>query len=176
MRPRNLALLLVVLLAFGWQAWQRHAPSGVPAGTPAGTPAPSFPAPAFPEAPPPPDPTPGSTPRESRPPPASRALDAGVLPREVPQVLARIRDGGPFPYERDGVVFGNFEGHLPRRARGYYHEYTVPTPGERGRGARRIIAGGDPPREFWYTADHYDSFVRLEDVLDRDPDGAGRAP
>jgi ribonuclease T1 len=170
MRPRNLALLLVVLLLFGWQAWQRHVPAGASAGAPAGTSASPFP-----------HSTP-SPPATRAPAPATRddaradadadAGEAGALPREVPQVLARIRAGGPFPYERDGVVFGNFEGHLPRRARGYYHEYTVPTPGEHGRGARRIIAGGNPPREFWYTGDHYDSFVRLKDLVD----GAGRAP
>ena len=60
------------------------------------------------------------------------------------------------------MVFGNFEGRLPKQRRGYYHEYTVPTPGLSHRGARRIVAGGDPPREFWYTDDHYESFRRIE--------------
>jgi guanyl-specific ribonuclease Sa len=97
------------------------------------------------------------------------------LPREVRDVLARIRAGGPYPYERDGVVFGNFERHLPQRPRGWYHEYTVPTPGQRGRGARRIIAGGRPPTEFWYTGDHYETFTRLDAHGDDARDRAGAA-
>ncbi|GAA2202803.1 ribonuclease domain-containing protein [Sinomonas flava] len=81
---------------------------------------------------------------------------ASQLPREARETLALIAKGGPYPYERDGVVFGNFEGILPSRQRGYYHEYTVPTPGEADRGARRIVAGdgGDT----YYTDDHYESF------------------
>jgi guanyl-specific ribonuclease Sa len=88
---------------------------------------------------------------------------AAVLPGEVGQTLRLIANGGPFPYERDGVVFGNFEHRLPEQARGYYHEYTVPTPGAHNRGTRRIIAGGKPPSEFWYTGDHYETFQRLGD-------------
>lgn len=84
------------------------------------------------------------------------------LPAEALETLRLIRAGGPYPYDRDGVVFGNFEGRLPKQRRGYYHEYTVPTPGLSHRGARRIVAGGDPPREFWYTDDHYESFRRIE--------------
>lgn len=82
------------------------------------------------------------------------------LPAEARQTVALIRSDGPFPYERDGAVFRNAEGRLPGRPRGYYHEYTVPTPGESDRGARRIIAGGDG--ELFYTADHYESFVRID--------------
>lgn len=85
-----------------------------------------------------------------------------ALPAEALETLRLIRAGGPYPYDRDGVVFGNFEGRLPKQRRGYYHEYTVPTPGLSHRGARRIVAGGDPPREFWYTDDHYESFRRIE--------------
>ncbi|HEY5898538.1 MAG TPA: ribonuclease domain-containing protein [Burkholderiales bacterium] len=81
------------------------------------------------------------------------------LPREAQQTLALVRAGGPFPYARDGVVFGNREGRLPRRARGYYHEYTVPTAGRRDRGARRIVAGRGG--EFYYSDDHYRSFRRI---------------
>lgn len=88
---------------------------------------------------------------------------AADLPREARRTLDLIRQGGPFPYERDGVVFGNFEKRLPREARGYYREYTVPTPGERTRGARRIIAGGNPPQVFYYTDDHYRTFRRIEE-------------
>ncbi|MBD1542270.1 ribonuclease [Arthrobacter sp. IA7] len=78
------------------------------------------------------------------------------LPAEGRRTLTLIRQGGPYPYPRDGVTFGNFERILPRKAGGYYKEYTVPTPGESDRGARRIVAGqaGDK----YYTADHYVSF------------------
>ncbi|WP_104140822.1 ribonuclease domain-containing protein [Arthrobacter sp. ZGTC131] len=78
------------------------------------------------------------------------------LPAEGRRTLALIRQGGPFPYNRDGVTFGNFERLLPRKSGGYYKEYTVPTPGESDRGARRIVAGKDG--EKYYTPDHYESF------------------
>ena len=87
------------------------------------------------------------------------------LPPEARETLAAIRRGGPFRYEKDGTVFGNREGLLPRRDRGYYTEYTVRTPGARDRGARRIVAGGDPRSsgEYYYTADHYQSFRRIRE-------------
>ena len=87
------------------------------------------------------------------------------LPKEGREVLAKIRAGGPFAYERDGVVFGNREGLLPREVRGYYREYTVPTPGARNRGARRIVCGGPKksPEVCYYTADHYNSFARIRE-------------
>ncbi len=88
--------------------------------------------------------------------------ESAALPAEVGQTLRLIAAGGPFPYDRDGVVFGNFEHRLPEQARGYYHEYTVPTPGAHNRGTRRIIAGGRPPVVFWYTGDHYETFQRIE--------------
>ncbi|MBD0419516.1 ribonuclease N [Streptomyces sp. TRM S81-3] len=78
------------------------------------------------------------------------------LPAEARETLRLIDAGGPFPYERDGAVFGNFEGLLPRHERGYYREYTVRTPGSRDRGARRIVTGRHD--ETYYTDDHYDSF------------------
>jgi guanyl-specific ribonuclease Sa len=84
------------------------------------------------------------------------------LPPEAVETLALIEAGGPFPYRRDGVTFENRERLLPAKPRGYYREYTVPTPGSRDRGARRIVAGGDPPDVFYYTADHYRSFRRVE--------------
>ena len=84
------------------------------------------------------------------------------LPPEAIETLQAIEKGGPFPYSRDGVAFQNREHRLPERPRGYYREYTVPTPGENDRGARRIVAGGDPPEVYYYTADHYRSFRQVE--------------
>ncbi|MCS6847947.1 MAG: ribonuclease domain-containing protein [Anaerolineae bacterium] len=81
------------------------------------------------------------------------------LPREAQQTLALIRHGGPFPYRQDGTIFQNRERRLPIKPRGYYREYTVRTPGERDRGARRIVMGAGG--EIYYTADHYESFVRV---------------
>jgi ribonuclease T1 len=85
------------------------------------------------------------------------------LPPEAANTLNLIAAGGPYPYAKDGVVFGNFERLLPRQPRGYYHEYTVPTPRAKNRGARRIVCGG-PPRQTdncFYTDDHYNSFKRI---------------
>jgi ribonuclease T1 len=94
---------------------------------------------------------------------AAGAFSADVavhdLPPEARATLSLIRAGGPFPYPRDGVAFQNREGHLPKRARGYYREYTVPTPGIRARGPRRIIAGRGG--ELYYSDDHYRSFRRI---------------
>jgi ribonuclease T1 len=85
------------------------------------------------------------------------------LPVEAKQTLVLIKRGGPFPYPRDGIVFGNFEHRLPTQPRGYYHEYTVPTPGAKGRGARRIVAGEltRGAAEAYYSDDHYRSFRRI---------------
>lgn len=96
-----------------------------------------------------------------------RATVSSNLPPEAVQTLRLIQQGGPFPYDRDGVVFGNFERRLPNQARGYYHEYTVKTPGERTRGARRIIAGGNPPVVYYYTDDHYKTFRDITDEARR---------
>ncbi|HEY0526292.1 MAG TPA: ribonuclease domain-containing protein, partial [Stellaceae bacterium] len=84
------------------------------------------------------------------------------LPAEARTVLALIQRGGPFPYEKDGGTFGNFEHRLPLRERGYYREYTVPTPGAHDRGARRIIAGRGGER--YYTDDHYRTFRRIREA------------
>lgn len=92
---------------------------------------------------------------------ASDWIAATDLPPEARQTLALIKQGGPFPYARDGIIFGNFEKRLPLRPRGYYHEYTVKTPGSRSRGARRIVAGDRG--EFYYTADHYRTFQRIRE-------------
>ncbi|MCZ4100572.1 hypothetical protein C8250_010940 [Streptomyces sp. So13.3] len=81
---------------------------------------------------------------------------AGRLPAEARNTLALIDRGGPYPYAKDGAVFSNFERELPREKSGYYHEYTVTTPGSRDRGARRVITGEGG--EFYYTDDHYQTF------------------
>lgn len=86
-------------------------------------------------------------------------IDADRLPAEARDTLELIDDGGPYPYDRDGITFENREGILPERDIGHYHEYTVPTPGEGDRGARRIVTGDED--EFFWTADHYDSFERI---------------
>lgn len=80
------------------------------------------------------------------------------LPPEARTTLDLIARGGPFPHSQDGVVFGNYEHLLPAQPRGYYHEYTVETPGASTRGTRRIITGGTPPDIYYYTDDHYRSF------------------
>jgi ribonuclease T1 len=81
------------------------------------------------------------------------------LPPQAQATLRLIDQGGPFPYARDGVIFGNYERQLPLGPHGYYHEYTVPTLGSRNRGARRIIVGRQHER--YYTDDHYRSFRRI---------------
>ena len=83
------------------------------------------------------------------------------LSSEAITTLKLIKQGGPYPYRRDGVVFRNFEKRLPIKQRGYYREYTVKTPGARNRGARRIVCG--PPTECYYTGDHYKSFNRIRE-------------
>jgi len=92
-------------------------------------------------------------------------IDVAALPHEARNVLERIRGGGPFRFERDGVTFGNREHSLPARRRGYYHEYTVITPGEHTRGARRIVCGGPrrTPEICYYTDDHYATFRRIRE-------------
>ena len=89
-------------------------------------------------------------------------IAAAELPKEARDTLALIRSGGPFPYRRDGVVFGNRERLLPLESRGYYHEYTVQTPGAKTRGAKRIICGNLASQSpCYYTDDHYQSFRRI---------------
>ena len=140
-----IGLLLLGFVAGQWFASQRTTPTApVPASAPS-PPAPSSPALALP--------------------PAASALPAAEtdgLPAEARATLALIERGGPFPHRRDGAVFQNREHRLPAQPHGWYHEYTVETPGSDDRGARRIIAGGDPPREFWYSDDHYRSFRRID--------------
>jgi ribonuclease T1 len=87
------------------------------------------------------------------------------LPKEARMMHALIQKGGPFRYDRDGAVFGNREHLLPAKPRGYYHEYTVPSPGMKSRGARRIICGGREtvPDACYYSDDHYQSFKRIRE-------------
>jgi len=90
-------------------------------------------------------------------------VSLGELPRQGQQIYTLIFQGGPFATEKDGVVFGNRERLLPARTRGYYREYTVPTPGLNHRGKKRIVCGGQPrlPDVCYYTVDHYASFRRI---------------
>jgi ribonuclease T1 len=92
---------------------------------------------------------------------ATQEISAAELPPQARATVELIRKGGPYPYERDGLVFGNFEKRLPLRERGYYREYTVRTPGASGRGARRIVAGNGG--ELYYTEDHYETFRRIKE-------------
>ena len=152
-------LLLAVALVLGWQYWQRPAgpatpatvsstevPLPIPPRAPATTPA------TTPTAPPP------TAPSASPAPAAEATALPAFLPQEARATIALIQRGGPFPHRQDGSVFGNREGLLPRQPRGWYREYTVDTPVLSHRGARRIVTGGNPPREWYYSDDHYRSF------------------
>jgi ribonuclease T1 len=94
---------------------------------------------------------------------ASAGSPVGIdeLPPEARATLRLIERGGPFPHKRDDIVFGNRERLLPPKPHGYYHEYSVPTPGRRDRGARRIVAG--EAREYYYSDDHYRSFRKIRE-------------
>ena len=95
--------------------------------------------------------------------PPAGEVRAAELPKEARDTLALIRRGGPFPHRKDNIIFGNRERLLVPKPRNYYHEYTVETPGSRDRGARRIVSGGTPPVEFFYSDDHYRSFRRVRE-------------
>ena len=104
--------------------------------------------------------------KESVPEPAFAAGTVALaqLPTEAQNTHRLILAGGPFPHRKDGTVFGNRERALPAQPRGYYHEYTVHTPGSRDRGARRIVCGGrqpTQPKSCFYTGDHYASFRQI---------------
>ena len=94
---------------------------------------------------------------------AAGIISLAELPKQGAQIHALILQGGPFAYEKDGSVFGNREQLLPAHKRGYYREYTVPTPGAKNRGKRRIVCGGQAkaPDVCYYTADHYASFRKI---------------
>ena len=96
--------------------------------------------------------------------PAPSTVALAQLSAEAQATHRLILAGGPFATHKDGTVFGNRERALPARARGFYHEYTVATPGARDRGARRIVCGGEPPTQpqaCFYTADHYATFRQI---------------
>ena len=148
--------LIAALLLLGLWAWTQRSHNGSLHAPPAPTvavPADRSPPPAIqrPLAAPPPTP---SAEQASRYP--------ALLPREAAAVLDDIARGGPYAYRQDGNVFQNRERRLPPQPRGYYREYTVPTPGSDDRGPRRIVTGGNPPREYWYSGDHYRSFRRFD--------------
>jgi ribonuclease T1 len=103
---------------------------------------------------------------QAKAPPSSdlqQTISLAELPDQGSRIYARIHQGGPFFAEKDGVVFANRERLLPRKQRGFYREYTVPTPGVSHRGVRRIVCGGErtSPEVCYYTADHYESFRRI---------------
>lgn len=142
---RRNAWLIIGLLLAGWWAWSQYGPR---ADAPA-LDAPSAHGPSGDRAP------------LERPPRSARGTFPAWLPAEALDTIALIERGGPFPHRQDGGTFQNRERLLPAQPRGYYREYTVHTPGSRDRGARRIVAGGRPPAEFFYTDDHYRSFRRF---------------
>ena len=92
---------------------------------------------------------------------AISSIAVADLPGEARDTFHLIKQGGPFPYPRDGILFGNREHQLPAQSRGYYREYTVKTPGAHNRGARRIVCGIVP--ECYYTDDHYQTFKRIKE-------------
>lgn len=158
MRSKWIAVMAVALLAaLAWhsartpEATPPSPSASLPAATPAADTATRNPL----ETPPPFAETAG------RDPSANTAGYPDFLPPEAIDTLQTIARGGPYPYRQDDGVFGNRERRLPSRPRGYYREYTVETPGSRDRGARRIVAGGRPPTEYFYTDDHYRSFRRF---------------
>ena len=102
---------------------------------------------------------------QDQPPTTVKEISIDELPNEARTTLQLIKQGGPFPYQRDGAVFGNFERRLPPKQRGYYREYTVPTLGRRDRGARRIVTGANG--ECYYTDDHYRTFRKIRKELPR---------
>jgi guanyl-specific ribonuclease Sa len=132
---KTLLPLAVLVVVVGYLYMQRHATDMPPAAPPITAPA---------------------APPESDAPPSGQL--PAFLPPEARRTLALIASGGPYPHSQDGTVFGNYEHLLPARPRGWYHEYTVETPGAHDRGARRIITGGNPPELYYYTDDHYRSF------------------
>ncbi|WP_248762352.1 ribonuclease domain-containing protein [Pseudarthrobacter sp. SSS035] len=154
MRNRSIALLLTGLLAIAVFAFggpgllETLTGSTTPAASSSAAPVPGAPVPGPAEVP-----APAVVPAN---PSGLPAIKESQLPAEARTTLAAIRAGGPYRYSQDNKSFGNFERILPRQGSGYYREYTVPTPGESDRGARRIVTGSEG--EKYYTQDHHDSF------------------
>ena len=149
---RRHAWLLIGILLIGLWAWSQrgtHAPAN---GTPAYPTADAHEPLALP---------PGPTATRAQSASSASARYPEWLPAEALDTVALIERGGPYPHRQDGAGFQNRERRLPSQPRGYYREFTVRTPGSRDRGARRIVSGGTPPVEFFYTADHYRSFRRF---------------
>ncbi|RKT77546.1 guanyl-specific ribonuclease Sa [Terracoccus luteus] len=141
-RPALLAVLAVAVLVLAWLVVRSAGGSGPDAGQP--------------------DARPGAVASSTDPASGLPWIAESALPAQARQTLALIRAGGPYPYPRnDDKTFGNRERLLPREPSGYYREYTVITPGEGDRGARRIITGREG--EKYWTADHYDSFSRIRE-------------
>jgi ribonuclease T1 len=142
------ALVLVVLVGYGINALR----DGGSTNAPSATSAPSRVAP--------PTISTAIGPAEKNTAAASGAVALSSLPAQVTATVRLIKAGGPFPYSQDGVVFSNNEGLLPSHPHGYYHEYTVPTPGASDRATRRIVTGS--AGEYFYTGDHYVTFHRID--------------
>jgi ribonuclease T1 len=140
---RAIGLVVISVLAIGC-----HGPTGLPTAPPVGSEQPLSPVPSLQPTLPAVDPESGLA-----------FVELDQLPREASETVALIESAGPFPYDQDGAVFQNREGILPDQPSGYYHEYTVETPGSPDRGARRIISGADG--QLYWTDDHYDSFSRI---------------
>jgi ribonuclease T1 len=146
---RSLWIIAALLLLGLWLWSGLHAPSPPAMSTGSAAPSVGTSLPALPH------PAPASVAPEVR---GDASPYPAFLPSEAHDVLQRIARGGPFEYRQDGGVFQNRERRLPSQPRGYYREYTVETPGAHDRGPRRLVTGGDPPIEYWYTDDHYRSF------------------
>ncbi len=145
---RNFSIIALLLLAAGGWWWSSQPAPPVAASTTTQAPASIAEPPAT---------------RASQP---SRQSLPGFLPPEAHDTLRLIATDGPYPHRQDGSVFGNREGRLPGRPRGYYREFTVETPRLSHRGARRIVTGGRPPETCYYTDDHYESFRQFDCALD----------
>lgn len=158
---RKLSIVALALLAFAAYWWMGQAPQVTAPALPDAVTAPvtGSSGTSTETAASPPLIAPSSNPASSRP---------SYLPPEAHDTLRLIARNGPYPYKQDGSVFGNREGHLPKKSRGYYREFTVDTPRLNHRGARRIVTGGHPPETCYYTDDHYDSFREFDCALQGD--------
>ncbi|HYK02683.1 MAG TPA: ribonuclease domain-containing protein [Thermoanaerobaculia bacterium] len=145
-RTTNPLILIATVIALAIGAWWTNEDRAVQSPAPA-----SRPAPVEPDA----APKPSAEPEDR----LAQLVPDSVERAELVKTLDLIERGGPFPHKQDGSVFGNRERQLPQQPRGYYHEYTVRTPGAPNRGARRVVRGDGG--ELYYTRDHYRTFIRL---------------